>query len=184
MLQKVKSFLAAHEREYELIRYLVAGGLTTVLSNVVFSVVCIVLAPDRTVNGATAEQVMVARVISWIIAVLFAFWINRRMVFSRKGGGGRTILIELGQFAFSRLASLLVFELGLTYYLTTLRESNAAAWLSNIAIWWIVQVLVMVFNYVVSKFWIFAKKPQPSPVPEAAPAAEEDSPPAQGSVKE
>jgi len=177
VVQKVKSFLVAHEREYELLRYLIAGGLTTALSIAVFSAVCIALAPDHTINGATEAQATAANVVSWIIAVLFAFWINRRMVFLRKGGETQIIFKELGQFVLGRLASGAIFEIGLFYLLATLGVTNDINKL-------VVLVLVTVFNYVVSKFWIFAKKPQPPPASEAAPAAEEDSPPAQEPVRE
>ena len=151
MIAKIKAYLASHGKEAELLRYLVAGGLTTLLSFVVFSVVCIAVSGDHTVNGATQGQASAAQAVSWIIAVLFAFWINRRMVFQRQGGTTQAILKELGQFVLSRLVSGIVLEIVLFNLLAHFGVSNVANKL-------IILVLVTVFNYVVSKFWVFAKK--------------------------
>ena len=153
MIQRVKKYLDAHPKEYELLRYLVAGGLTTLLSFVVFSLFCIAVSPTHTVNGALPAQSTAGNAVSWVIAVLFAFWINRRMVFLRKGGSLQTLGKELGQFVLGRLVSLLIIEVGLFMLLAYLGVSNMVNKLISL-------VLVMVFNYLVSKFWIFAKKPE------------------------
>lgn len=164
MIQKVKSYLHTHEKQYELIRYLIAGGLTTLLSMLIHYVGCFIMAPKEpmtggmipwiidTINRATNVQIMISSAASWIIAVLFAYWINRVMVFQAEGGGGARIWKELGQFALGRVASFLIFEQGLMLLLKTIGVSN---FVNRI----IVLVFVMIFNYVVSKFWIFKKKP-------------------------
>ena len=162
MLNKVKGWLESHPKEYELLRYLVAGGLTTALSMVISYGVCFVLA-DRppmegnavrwvieSINRATKAQVSLANTLSWIIAVLFAFWINRVMVFRAEKGTGARIVRELAQFAGGRLASFFLFEQGLMLLLKTIGVSN---FVNRI----VVLVFVMVFNYVISKFWIFKK---------------------------
>ena len=153
-VQKALAFLRAHPREYELVRYLIAGGLTTLLSLAVASLFCIIVSADHTVDGATVAQLNVGKGLSWVIAVLFAFWINRRMVFQRRGGAASLILKELAQFALSRALSGLVFEFGLLNLLVLLRVGNTMNMI-------IVLVFVTVFNYVVSKFWIFAKENPP-----------------------
>lgn len=165
-MEKLKKFLAEHEKEYELVRYVIAGGLTTLLSIAVFSLFCIAVSGDHTVDGANETQALIGNGLSWVIAVLFAFWINRRMVFRRKGGESRQILIEMGQFIASRAVSGVLFEIGLMWLLI------GPVGLSNLWSKLIVLVLVTVFNYVVSKFWIFAKKPEPT----AAPAATAEAP--------
>jgi len=163
MIQKIKNYLETHQKQYELLRYLFAGGVTTLLSMVISYGVCFILA-DRPpmegnpilwviqcINLATKAQVSIANTLSWIIAVLFAFWINRVMVFQVKEGGRGQIGKELVQFAGGRLVSFFVFEQGLMLLLKWLGVSN---FVNRI----IVLVFVMVFNYVISKFWIFKKK--------------------------
>lgn len=165
MFQKIKSYLESHQKQYELLRYLIAGGLTTVLSMIISYGVCFLLA-DRppmegsairwvieSINRATEVQVSVANTLSWIISVLFAFWINRVMVFQVKEGGKGQIGKELAQFAGGRLVSFFAFEQGLMLLLKWIGISN---FINRI----VVLVFVMVFNYVISKFWIFKKKEQ------------------------
>lgn len=162
MIQKIKNYLETHQKEYELLRYLIAGGLTTVLSMVISYGVCFLLA-DRapmegnvilwvidSINRATKLHVSIANAVSWVIAVLFAFWINRVMVFQVRGGGKGEIGKELMQFAGGRLVSFFVFEQGLMLLLKVIGVSN---FVNRI----VVLVFVMVFNYVISKFWIFKK---------------------------
>ena len=162
MIQKIKNWLESHQKEYELLRYLIAGGLTTLLSMLISYGVCFILA-DRaplegnfilwvidSINRANPSQVSLANTVSWIIAVLFAFWINRVMVFQVKGGSKAKIGTELVQFAGGRLLSFLLFEQGIMLLLKWMGVSN---FINRI----IVLVFVMVFNYVISKFWIFKK---------------------------
>ena len=162
MIQKIKTWLESHPKEYELLRYLIAGGLTTLLSMVISYGVCFLLA-DRaplegnallwvidSINRATKAHVSLANAISWVVSVLFAFWINRVMVFQVEGGSTGRIGKELAQFAGGRILSFLLFEQGLMLLLKTIGVSN---FINRI----VVLVFVMVFNYVVSKFWIFKK---------------------------
>ena len=160
MIQKIKNYLETHEKQYELLRYLIAGGLTTALSMLISYGVCFLLA-DRaplegnvilwvidSINRATGVQVSIANTLSWVIAVLFAFWINRVMVFQVEGGTKAKILTELVQFAGGRIVSFLVFEQGLMLLLKLIGVSN---FVNRI----VVLIFVMFFNYVISKFWIF-----------------------------
>lgn len=163
MIQKIKDYLSTHKEQYELLRYVIAGGLTTLLSMLVQYGFCFILAPKEpmtgsalrwvidTINRADSAQMSIATAISWVIAVLFAFWINRVMVFRAKKAGGTVILKELGQFALSRVVSFLLFEQGMMLLIKAMGISN---------IWnrLVVLIFVTVFNYVVSKFWIFKGK--------------------------
>ena len=162
MIQKIKAYLETHQKQYELLRYLIAGGLTTLLSMLISYGVCFVAA-DRaplqgnvilwvidSINRATPAQVSLANTISWIISVLFAFWINRVMVFRVEGGEAKRIGRELVQFAGGRLLSFFLFEQGLMLLLKAIGVSN---FINRI----VVLIFVMVFNYVISKFWIFKK---------------------------
>ncbi len=155
-MQKIKRLLSDKAERMELIRYVVAGGLTTVLSILISYGCYILFSDDHTINGANTQQVMLGNIISWIVSVLFAFWINRRMVFRVSGEGRRNVLKELAQFASARVISLLVFEEGMAALLSAVGVSNLINRL-------IVLVFVTVFNYVASKFWIFAKKPEEAP---------------------
>ena len=180
MFHKIKDYLEKHPKQYELLRYLIAGGLTTVLSMVISYGMEFLLAarPERTagflqwvidcINAATARQVMIANAVSWVIAVLFAFWINRRMVFRVDGGTTGSKAREFVEFAGARVASFLLFEQGFMLLMKSWGVSNLVNRL-------IVLVLVTVFNYVASKFWIFAKKQPQDQAAQGTPEAESQS---------
>lgn len=163
MIRKIKDYLNTHPKQAELLRYLIAGGLTTLLSMVIHYGLCFLLAEKEAlaggslipwvidcINRATPAQMSVASAVSWVISVLFAFWINRVMVFQVEKASAGKVLTELLQFAGSRIVSFLVFEQGLMLGLKAIGVSNIVNRI-------IVLVFVMVFNYVASKFWIFKK---------------------------
>lgn len=152
MLQKMLDLLKAHPKKFELIRYILIGGLTTLISIVVFSLFCMAVSPYGTIDSATPNQALAGNILSWIVAVLFAFWGNRRIVFLRKGGSLSEIAKDLWQFVLSRLVSGLIFEILLFRLMTDVLG------ISNFLTKLVVLVLVTLFNYFISKFWIFAKK--------------------------
>ncbi len=161
MIQKLKKLLSNKEETLELVRYLIAGGLTTLLSLVVTYGCEMLLAQDHTINGANTVQVMVSTLVSWVIAVIFAFWINRRMVFRVHGGTRQTVAREFAQFVGARLVSWAVIEEGLAVLIK----------LAGVTNFWnrlIILVLVTIFNYVASKFWIFKPKPVTLPDPDGS----------------
>jgi putative flippase GtrA len=161
-MQKIKRLLGDRKEMMELVRYVIAGGLTTLLSLIVAYGCYILLSEEHTINGADATQLFIGNVVSWIVAVLFAFWINRRIVFRVQGGTRSSKLREFFSFVGARAASLLLFEIGL---------AEALKWMGVSNFWnrLIVLVLVMVFNYVVSKFWIFKGNEAPGTAVDGAP---------------
>lgn len=161
MFQKIKAYLDGHSKQAELLRYVIAGGLTTLLSMIIHYGLCFLMVEKDTfiggsligwvvdaINRATPLQLTIASTASWIISVLFAFWINRWMVFRQGKAGAGRILVELVQFAGSRIVSFLVFEQGLMHLLKLMGVTNVVNRV-------LVLVFVMVFNYVASKFWVF-----------------------------
>jgi putative flippase GtrA len=151
-MQKLKKLLTNKQEMMELLRYLIAGGLTTVLSIAVKYVCYMLLSENHTIDGANTSQVMVGTLIAWVVAVVFAFWINRGMVFRVQGGTKQSKGKEFLQFVGARLVSWAVIEEGIAVLIKLTGISNT--W--NVLI---VTALVMVFNYVVSKFWIFKHQP-------------------------
>ena len=161
MITRIKNWLESHPKEYELLRYLIAGGLSTLVSMIVSYGVSFLLAESAPMDGgviagviarinrATAAQVSFANTLSWIVAVLFAFWINRGMVFRAQNSGN--IRVELFQFAAGRIVSFLLFEQGMMLVLKSIGVSNVVNRLA-------VLIFVVVFNYIISKYWIFKQK--------------------------
>lgn len=91
---------------------------------------------------------MIANVLSWSIAVIFAFITNKIYVFNSKSIKLQTIKDEFLSFVGARVFSLF-FSLVFIYFMVTLLGTNdlIAKVLSSI--------FVIIINYVLSKFYIF-----------------------------
>lgn len=126
----------------EIINYLVVGVLTTVVSlSVYYACVFTFLDPQ------VALELQIANVISWIVAVTFAYFTNRKFVFESKAENvGR----EMASFYASRAVTLLM-DMGCMFLLVTCLGIN-----DKIAKL-VVQVIVTVGNYVLSKFVVFRR---------------------------
>lgn len=132
-----------YSKHREIINYLIVGGLTTVVSlGTYYACVFTFLDPRNPV------QLQAANVISWIAAVLFAYFTNRRFVFESHDPN---MLREGAAFFASRIGTLLM-DMGTMFILVTvLGMSDKIAKL-------IVQVIVTVGNYVFSKYLVFKKR--------------------------
>ena len=128
------------EKYREIISYLVVGGLTTLVSlGVYYACVLTVLNPRKPI------QLQAANVISWIAAVAFAYFANRRFVF--RSNDPKKVQ-EASRFVLARVGTLLM-DMGLMFLMVTaLGMSDKIAKL-------IVQVVVTVGNYIFSKFMVF-----------------------------
>lgn len=127
----------------ELFRYLIVGILTTVISLAVYyGSVLTFLDPEN------ALQLQAANILSWIAAVTFAYIASRIYVFRSKR---RDLLHEAAAFYSSRLATL-IMDMGIMFVMVTLCGINDK--LAKL----VVQVVVVVGNYVLSKVFVFSKK--------------------------
>ena len=140
----------------ELIKYIIFGGLTTVVSLVSFKLFDFLLGE---------KLYLVSNIISWVLAVTFAFVTNKLWVFNSKSWQAKIVLKEAASFAGARLFSLGVEELGLWLLISVLGMGQMQAWVlfgftinGNLIAKVIMQVVVVILNYVFSKFVIFKKK--------------------------
>ena len=125
----------------EIIRYLIVGVLTTVVSLAVYyGCVLTFLDPDSPI------QLQAANIISWIAAVTFAYFANRRFVFESRE---KNILGEASRFFAARVGTLLMDMAIMFVGVTLLGFSDKIVKL-------VVQVVVTVGNYVLSKLLVFS----------------------------
>lgn len=131
-----------YEKYKEIINYLIVGVLTTVVSLASYYLcVYTFLDPDQPV------QLQAANIISWVAAVTFAYFTNRRFVFESKN---ENRLGEAAAFYGARVATLLM-DMACMFLMVTLAGMNDK--IAKLA----VQVIVTVANYVLSKFLVFRK---------------------------
>ncbi|MBR3869342.1 MAG: GtrA family protein [Clostridia bacterium] len=152
---------------YEILSYLFFGVMTTVVNLTVFFVSDKILG-----NGSLAEFSAfghlfritfedISTLIAWIVAVLFAYVTNKLWVFESKNTAPAVIIREIVSFFGARIVSFAVFESfgfmvvrNIFINLGLFASENASKWIAKI----LLSVIVVVFNYVMSKLVIFRKK--------------------------
>ncbi len=126
----------------EIIRYLIIGVLTTVVSLLVYYIlIYTIFDPNK------AIELQITNIISWVIAVTFAYFTNRKYVFMEKDNAS---IKEASSFYLSRVSTLLI-DMLLMYVCVTLLHFN------DKIIKLVVQVVVTILNYILSKFIVFKK---------------------------
>lgn len=96
----MKKCMELYKQYKEIINYLIVGVLTTVVSlGVYYACVLTFLDPEN------AIQLQVANIISWVAAVTFAYFTNRKFVFESKNPD---MLKEASAFVGARVATLLM----------------------------------------------------------------------------
>lgn len=130
---------------WEVILYLVFGGLTTVVSVLSFTLL------DHYWNAGTALQDrwdwVVPKALSFVLAILFAYVTNRKYVFRSQA----PVLPEFCSFLFARISASLILEGGGLYVLVNLLEVDKQ--IANL----FVAILVVVVNYILSKLSVFRR---------------------------
>lgn len=121
----------------EIVRYLIVGVATTVVSLAAYYGCLYLFDIDYRISN----------VISWIFAVTFAFFTNRKFVFNSEGN----VWAEVASFFLSRLFSLAVETGSLIVMVEYIRTGEGVAKI-------IAQVIVVILNYVLGKFVVFKKK--------------------------
>lgn len=139
----------------ELISYVFFGVLATIVSILSFKLFDVLLGPDL---------YLLSNVISWIITVIFAYFTNKIWVFESKNWKANVLVKEIVSFFGARVFSLVVEEAGLWLMIDQM-DMGGISWdiltfsiSGNMIAKIIMQVVVVILNYVFSKLIIFKKK--------------------------
>lgn len=127
----------------EVINYIIVGCLTTAVSLASYYI-CVLTFLDP----GNPFQLQVANVISWICAVTFAYFTNRKYVFESKA---ENKLLEAAKFVGARVTTLLIDMACMAVLVSLLGLNDKLAKL-------LVQFIVFALNYLFSKFFVFKKK--------------------------
>jgi putative flippase GtrA len=122
----------------QMILYLIFGILTTAI-NVVACGVC---------YDVLRWNILAANTFAWVVAVIFAFLTNKVYVFKSKSFAADVVWRELAGFLGARLFSPWVGTLGV-WLMVGAAPGNV--WISKI----LINILVIIINYILSKFFIF-----------------------------
>ena len=137
MVAKIRALIVKY---WDVLSYLFFGVMTTVVNYLVYL-------PLYNGMGMSATA---ANAVAWVVAVAFAYLTNKPFVFRSNDWSMKTVVPELTKFVSCRIGS------GLAETLIILVTVDILGWNGNI---WklITSVLVVVLNYVASKFFIFKK---------------------------
>lgn len=152
----------------EIVTYIIFGVLTTAVNLVTFYItkqIFISIGWDGVFNAmlgsagwekalallGSGTDYLDATVIAWTVAVIFAFVTNKLIVFESKSWKPAVAGKEFVGFIGARLFSLLVELLCMFIMVTLLRWNEFVAKV-------IVQIIVVILNYVFSKLIIFKNK--------------------------
>lgn len=153
-MNKIKELIVKYR---EIITYIIAGGLTTLVNLITFQVFN---------NLLGQEKYLISNIIAWIVGVIFAYIINKLWVFESKSWQANVILKEIPEFVGARLFSLFIEEFGLWLFVDKLRFDRFSFDLFGFNIngklisKLVLAVIVVILNYVFSKLVIFKTKKQ------------------------
>lgn len=118
--------------------YLIFGVLTTLVNIIMFYLCSNILNIDYKISN----------IIAWIISVLFAFFTNKLFVFESNKKDSNTIVKEVSSFFVARIISLIIDMILIIIMIDYIKiNSLIAKIISN--------VVVVIVNYIFSKFFIF-----------------------------
>lgn len=150
---KLKSILKKLVNK-ETITYLVFGVLTTVVNFAVLEALRLVISD---------KLILLINVIAWAVSVAFAYVTNKLFVFESKSWKVSVLSKEIPSFVGARVFSLGVESLGLLIFITWLHFDRFKLELLGFTLDGItltkigLAVIVVIMNYVFSKFVIFKK---------------------------
>lgn len=120
--------------------YLIFGVLTTLVNIFIYWLLA------RQVQ----LSVMISTIIAWVVAVLFAYFTNRKWVFHSEAVSKREIINELAAFFTCRITTG-VIDIFIMYIFATLLNFD------DVIVKAISNFIVIALNYLGSKFFIFVK---------------------------
>lgn len=158
-----------YDKFEELVIYIYYGLLTTILNLIVQGVAQAILnplpipaltIPNLLTWDAAAVKTTIATAIAWTVAVIFAFYVNKKYVFKSVTKSGKQFWYEFWTFVSARIASLfmemVIMNIGAGFY------STDGETVDNKLMYWVfkftAQVVVTLANYFFSKLVVFKKK--------------------------
>ena len=144
----MKKIWNLYKKYEEIVNYLVVGGLTTIVA-IGSKLLLLATILDQT-NGL---ELQIAEVISWFLAVTFAYVTNRIFVFKSKTSGSKCAR-EIFNFFKGRIATQLI-QMFIMWFFVTLLELDSNVWVLVFTL--ACQVIQIVLNYVISKLLVFKK---------------------------
>ena len=135
-----------YKNHKEAVLYIVCGGFTTLISWASYALFV-----------SAGLELNISNILSWVCGVLFAFVVNKWIVFECKSVEKITILKELGGFIGSRIATgILAFVLFPVLLYIGLDQSIMG--FDGMVARIITSIIEIALNWVLSKYFVFTHK--------------------------
>lgn len=135
----------------ELISYVFWGGMTTLVNWVVYTAAV----------SVTSMHTSIANLIAWIAAVAFAFVTNKIFVFRSRTHEFRAVVKEAALFVGGRAFSGVVEIGGMALMTDLLGWHTAIFGIRDSVPKLVISVVVLILNFIVSKWLVFRKPAKP-----------------------
>ena len=145
----MKKIWNLYKKYEEIINYLIVGGLTTIVA-IGSKLLLLFTILDQT----SGLELQIAEIISWFLAVTFAYVTNRIFVFKSKVSG-KDKFIETFNFFRGRVLTQAI-QMFIMYFFVTLLKLNSNLWVLFFTL--VCQIMQIVLNYIISKLLVFKKR--------------------------
>lgn len=137
----IKTLMGLYYRYKEVINYLVFGILATLVNFISYFLFAKILKVEEVTSSG----------LSWFCSVLFAYITNKLFVFDSKTETKAELIKECISFFFARVVSGILCDVG------TFALMVKVFYINDIIAKIVTQVMVVIVNYIFSKFIIFKK---------------------------
>ena len=141
----MNNIIELYKKYQEIINYLIVGVLTTIVSIATYFLFSLILDIENNI------LFILANVLSWICAVIFAYITNKKFVFNAKTSNKKEELKVFSMFVSSRITTLII---ELAFMFITVKVILINDKIAKV----IAQFIVIILNYVLSKLFVFKKK--------------------------
>ena len=149
ILEKIhlKSLADWYRKHIEGMRYLICGGLSTVVNILSYALGSYIL-----FRGFSDEtlRVNISEIFAFIVALIFAYWVNKTIVFDSKCETLKGLVKEIFSFTSCRIFTE-VISIGLMNLAVIIK-------MNDIIMKIIANIVVIILNFVLSKLIIYKKK--------------------------
>lgn len=140
----MNNIINLYKKYQEIINYLIVGVLTTVISIVTYFLFSLVLDIENNI------LFILANVLSWICAIIFAYITNKKFVFNTTTSNKKEEIKVFSMFVSSRITTLLI---ELAFMFITVKVMLINDKIAKV----VAQFIVIVLNYILSKLFVFKK---------------------------
>ena len=149
----IETLMSLYRKHKEKINYLIFGVLTTLVNFIVYYPLVMLIDEEFLLFGEIPWY-LIANVIAWVAAVIFAYVVNKKFVFESQKSGAREVAREFAAFVASRVFSFIIeeFLLWLSVDIAGIDEKIAKI---------VVAVITVILNYITGKLLVFRKSSVP-----------------------